>query len=43
LFSGGETETGRAHAEREANPSGNFLSLPRQPRIPLQGKNSNPN
>ncbi len=39
---GGEVEAGGAHAEREANPPGDLLPLPCQPRIPLQGKGHGP-
>ena len=37
-FAGGQAEAGGAHAEREAHPASNLIPLPRQPRVPLQGK-----
>ena len=38
FFIGGEIETSGTHVKREANSSGHFISVPRQSRIPLQGK-----
>lgn len=38
FLSGGQAETGGAHAEREAHPAGHHLPLPCQSGVPLQGE-----
>ena len=38
MATGGQAEASGAHAKREAHPAGNLIPLPRQPRVPLQGK-----
>ena len=38
MSTGGQAEAGGTHAKREAHPAGNLIPLPRQPRVPLQGK-----